>query len=325
MDKKKKVIFACVAVGAAAAAGYTLLAPRVLMDTALNREEPALMKNTTVLFSRTKHSGNVEKRVGDADRKLRARATEKVEIISHDGIPLTAHWDPCPDAKRIIVAMHGWRSSWCRDFGMISDFWRENGCSVLYAEQRGQNASGGEYIGFGIPERYDCLDWVRWVTARCGDQLPVYLSGLSMGAATVLMAADLDLPANVHGIMADCGYSSPEEIWKHVSADNLHLPYLLCRPAVNDICRKRFQVGASDVTALKALAKTKTPVLFIHGDADRFVPVEMTYENFKACAGPKRLLIVPGADHAMSYVTDRESYEKAVRDFWTDFDGKKVI
>lgn len=322
MNQRKKVILACAAAGATAAAAYTLLAPKVLMNAALDREEPAIIKNSTALFSHTKHSDDTVKRAGDADRELRKRTTERVEMISHDGIPLMAHWDPHPDAKRIIIAMHGWRSTWSRDFGMISGFWRENGCSILYAEQRGQNASGGDSIGFGILERYDCLDWIRWVTARCGDAVPIYLSGLSMGAATVLMASELDLPENVHGIIADCGYTSPEAIWKHVSTDNLHLPYVVCRPAVNSICRRRLRVGASDISTLNALAKATTPVLFIHGDADHFVPVEMTYENYRACASPKRLLIVPGADHAMSYVADRESYEKAVLDFWAAFDGR---
>lgn len=81
---------------------------------------------------------------------------------------------------------------------MVSDCWKRNRCSVLYAEQRGQGNSGGDFIGFGQIERYDCLDWIHWVSERCGTELPIYLCGVSMGATTVLMAAGLDLPENVH-------------------------------------------------------------------------------------------------------------------------------
>ena len=69
------------------------------------------------------------------------------------------------------------------------------------------------------------------------------------------------------------------------------------------------------------MRECKVPVLFIHGTDDRFVPIEMTYENYKACVSPKRLLVVPGAEHAMSYLIDKESYEKTVKEFWNDFDG----
>lgn len=255
-----------------------------------------------------------------ASEKLQNSGCEEVEIINQDGIHLIGHWHPCENPKRIIIAMHGWRSSWSRDFGIIADFWKDSGCSVLYAEQRGQGSSEGEYMGFGMLERYDCLEWIKWVNEHTGGNLPVYLGGASMGATTVLMAAGLELPENVHGIVADCGFTSPHAIWKHVVENNLHMPYGLYSPVANDLCKKKIHVGTKEYSAVDAMQKCKVPVLFIHGTDDQFVPVEMTYENYKACAAPKHLFVVPGADHGMSYYTDKVGYEKCLLDFFAAYD-----
>jgi fermentation-respiration switch protein FrsA (DUF1100 family) len=234
---------------------------------------------------------------------------------------LVGHWIPAVNAKRIIIAVHGWRASWYQTFGIVADSWAANDCSVLYIEQRAHDNSGGEYIGFGLTERFDCLDWVSWVNRSVGADLPIYLVGVSMGAATVLMASDLCLPENVHGIIADCGYTSPHAIWKHVANNNLHIAYGVRGVIASEILRHKIQVGSNDFSTTEALKNTRIPVLLIHGTGDHFVPVEMTYENYLACGGPRRLLIVPGADHGMSFFTDPERYTAAVLAFWKDFDS----
>ena len=86
------------------------------------------------------------------------------------------------------------------------------------------------------------------------------------------------------------------------------------------MCKKRIQIGTKDYSCTEALKESKVPVIFVHGTDDKFVPVEMTYENYKACTAQKRLLIVPGAEHRMSYLVNKEEYIKAVKEFWRDFD-----
>ena len=104
--------------------------------------------------------------IGEAEAALLAKNMEEVEITSRDGLQLVDHWYPCENAKCIIVAMHGWRSAWHKDFGMVADFWHNKGCSILFAEHRGQNNSGGGYMTFGYMERFDCLDWINRVNKR---------------------------------------------------------------------------------------------------------------------------------------------------------------
>lgn len=308
---------AAAGVGIAGAAQRSVI--RFLVNVALDRELPNYPKGSERRLSGTAIDPSLGERISLAAAELRNSGTEPVTITAADGTPLAGHWQPHGHPERVIIAMHGWRSSWDHDFGVISSFWRARGCSILYAEQRGQGSSGGDYMGFGLLERHDCLDWIRWALERAGG-LPIYLAGISMGASTVLMAAGLDLPPAVRGIMADSGFTSPAAIWKHVSEHNLGLHYGICGAAANALCKKKIQIGIDDSSCLQALARSHTPVLFVHGTDDHFVPIEMTYENYKACAAPRYLHVVPGAEHGMSYFHDRAGCEKAILDFWQLYD-----
>lgn len=263
------------------------------------------------------------KKVADAGKVLSARPHEVIRLQSRDGTLLVGHWMPVCKPKRVIIAMHGWRSAWDHDFGMIADFLQTNGCSVLYAEQRGQGGSGGAHMGFGLTERYDCLDWVDWVNRKFQNRLPVYLCGISMGASTVLMAGGLDLPPNVRGILADCGFTSAVGIWKHV-AKQAHLAYPVYGGTAGRLAKKRLCVAMDSDSCPQSLARCRVPVLFVHGTEDHFVPIAMTFENYQACAAPRRLFVVPGAEHGMSYLTDPQGYENAVKSFWEEFDRGNI-
>ena len=294
------------------------------VNVALNRKVPPHPVRAERRLTGSCVDANILSLVRDVGNKLAAHPHETVEIQSRDGTRLLGHWMPVPQPKRILIALHGWRSSWDNDFGMVADFFRNNQCSVLYAEQRGQGGSGGEYMSFGLTERYDCLDWVNWVNEKTDESLPVYLCGISMGASTVLMASGLALPENVRGILADCGYTSAMAIWKHIAKNHLHLSYQVCCGPASRLARKKISMAIDDASCPEALSKCRVPVLFIHGTDDRFVPVEMTYENYKACAAPKRLFVVPGAEHGMSYLIDPHGYEDTVKAFWADYDSKIV-
>lgn len=312
-------------VAAAAAVGAASYASaKYMMKVALDRQQPKFpyMEFAKQHISGQKSSTAVQNGIAALRERLETTPHDVVQIESYDGQRLVGHWFQNPNPKRILVAMHGWRSSWAGDFGLIADFWLKNGCSILFAEQRGQGRSGGAYMGFGMMERYDCLEWVKWINTHWGRLLPVYLAGISMGASTVLMASNLPLPDNVCGIMADCGFTSAHDIWKHVSQKNLHIPYPLQEGFANSFCRQKIHMGAKACSTVQCLKQTKVPVLFAHGTQDKFVPVEMTYANYRACGAPKRLMVVPGAGHGMSYYMEKARYEKEMLAFWEDFDKK---
>ena len=252
---KNTLIFtgAAAALGAAAAA-VSYAAMKSHVKIALDRDQPHIYEKQKARHSGAGGQQELFKGLSEAGERLKNSGCETVEITAQDGERLVGHLHRCENAKRLIIAMHGGRSSWTGDFGVISEFWHANNCSVLYAEQRGQGESGGDYMGFGLIERYDCLDWANWANENGFAGLPIYLCGISMGATTVLMAAGLDLPQNVHGIMADCGFTSPHAIWKHVAERNLHLSYSgLAAAIANDMCRKKIQIGAKDYSCADAL------------------------------------------------------------------------
>lgn len=320
VKKKTLLIGSGIGICVGVIGAFTHFLTNKLVKIALEREVPKNIEETKRQFAASRDMSDFFAELDRAGEKLKNSQTEEVEIESYDGVNLVGHWKPSDNPKRVIIAMHGWRSSWFQDFGTAADYWYDTDCSVLYAEQRGQNKSGGDYMGFGLLERYDCLEWIKWINETVGDDLPVYLFGVSMGASTVLMTSALDLPDNIKGIVADCGFTSPHAIWKYVAENNLHLPYSLYGIAADDMFKKRIKMGTKAYSTVDAMKKCKIPVLFIHGTDDHFVPVEMTYENYKACTAPKKLFVVPGADHGMSYYTDKKGYEKILSEFWEEYD-----
>lgn len=323
MDKKVGKILSTAGITAAAVAAASVtsyLTTKYLVRLALDRQKPRILEKAEDKVSRSVNTRDFIDLLERTGNELAEKSHMTVEMTARDGTLLIGHWFAKKNAERTVIAMHGWRSSWYKDFGMIADFLFDSNCNVLFAEQRGQNESGGDYMGFGLIERYDCLDWVNWLNEKCGDDLPIYLCGVSMGATTVLMATGLDLPPNVHGVIADCGFTSPYEIWKHVANNNLHISFGIRGAVADALCKKKINFRSKDYSTVKALEKCDVPVLFIHGTDDNFVPIRMTYDNYTACAAPKKLLVVPGADHGMSYYTDKQEYEDTIKKFWEKYD-----
>lgn len=326
MDKstKRLLIGVGIAAGAAVGVGISQALTHSMIGMAMDREEPTVMSMARTRLTGSPKVVKVVEAANENSRILQERETESVEIESFDGTRLVGHIRRAEKTRRYIIAMHGWRSTWSYDFGAIADFFYDNDCTVLYAEQRGQGGSDGEYMGFGMIERFDCLEWIKWLNEKEAAGKPLYLAGVSMGASTVLMTSGFEeLPDNVRGILADCGFTSAKAIWRHVAERNLRISYGRRQKTVDDLCRKRIDMDSDAYSTLDAMKTNKTPILFVHGSDDHFVPVEMTCENYGACNAPKRLLIVNNADHGMSYIVNKEGYEKAILDFWSEFDNDR--
>ena len=183
-------------------------------------------------------------------------------------------------------------------------------------DQRASGQSEGRVITFGIKERYDCLAWVDYALKRFGSDVELLLCGISMGAATVLMAAGMDLPPNVKGIIADCGYTSPREIICKVIRQ-IGLPAKIMYPFVKLGAKIYGRFDLEEASAVEAMERCRVPVFFAHGEPDDFVPCDMSRVNYEACTAPKKLFTVPGAGHGLSYIVAPEEYLKGVSEVWT--------
>ena len=248
-------------------------------------------------------------------RQMDETPYEAVTISARDGTKLAARYYHVRDGAPLQIQFHGYRGTALRDFCGGNKLARESGQNTLVVDQRAHGKSGGTTITFGIRERLDCLCWVEYASQRFGSDIPVFLSGVSMGAATVLMASELELPANVVGIIADCPSSSPEAIIRNVCQQDMHLPPVLVMPYLRLGARLFGHFDLREASAVQAVRNTNIPILLLHGEDDRFVPCEMSREIFDACTGEKTRITFPGAGHGLSYIVDTETYSEAVSRF----------
>ena len=251
-------------------------------------------------------------------KEVRALPHRDVAIQSHDGLKLVGKYYEYAPGAPLELMFHGYRGNAERDLcgGVQRAF--TLGHSALIVDQRASCRSDGNIISFGVHEHKDCLAWLDFAIQTFGPDVKIILTGISMGATTVLLAASRDLPENVIGVLADCGYTSAKEIIS-VVIRQMHLPPKLAYPFVKLGARLfgGFDLDAADVP--KALANCKVPAIFFHGEADDFVPCYMSKANFDACPSRKMLVTIPGAGHGLSYVIDPDTYLQAMREFFAPY------
>lgn len=239
-----------------------------------------------------------------------------VYITSDDGLRLHAYLFVNPgDENRFAVVCHGFSSEGKHMKASAKAFF-DRGYSVLVPDARAHGQSEGKVRGMGWPERRDMIGWLTYVNDNYKDTESIVLYGVSMGASTVVMTSgEPDLPLNVKAVIEDCGYSS---VWDEFSLQMKNMFHLPTFPLL-DICsatvRIRGGYGFKEASAVAQLKNCKVPTLFIHGDADEFVPFAMLDILYDAAPCEKEKVVIEGAGHAMSSGTDPDKYWSAVDSF----------
>ena len=252
--------------------------------------------------------------IQNSDRWLKTHHAQDVFMESHDGYRLHGYWVPVSDPKGTVLLAHGYRSTMLVDFGLIFEVYHKLGFNLLLPEQRCHGQSGGRFITFGVKESADMQDWIAFHNHNYGSWQMI-ISGLSMGASTMLYLADLKLPENVKGIIVDCGFTSPAAILSKVFTSVTHLPAIPSIWAADLFARIFAGFSLYEKDSRKSLAKSKLPVLMIHGLADDFVPASMTQEAYDACTSEKEIYLVEGAGHGISYLREPDRYQNLVKAF----------
>ena len=254
------------------------------------------------------------------------REAEDIFLPSHDGLRLHGQLLQQPGAKGTILLFHGYRSSWIADFSIVLPYYYSLGYNLLAVDERAHGQSEGAYITFGVHESRDAATWAQYAAMHFGPEHPLFLGGLSMGATTVLLASALALPPSVRGVIADCGFSSPEAIMRSVL--HAHVKWLPAGPLLGlmDVCTRAFAgFSIKEASTLDAVSKTNRPILFIHGTADTFVPCSMSQAAYDTCASEKQLVLVDGAKHGYSYLVDRPRVQAALADFLDKYTSQEAI
>lgn len=274
-----------------------------------------------IAFSRTKKPNNKmidsfivnKEEINELVEKLKKIEYEEVYVTSHDGLKLYGRYYHVKDGAPISIGFHGYRGSAFRDFSGGALMVMENGHNLLLIDQRATGKSEGKTITFGIKEKYDCLSWVNYCINRFGEDVKIFLRGISMGSATVLMASGLDLPKNVIGISADCPYSTPKAIIKKVVKDMKFPSFAYIFITIGAKVFGHFNIN--DEGAVEAVKRSKIPVILLHGEDDGFVPCYMSKEIYESYNGEKRLFTFSKANHGNSYFVDNERYVKEIIGF----------
>ena len=247
-------------------------------------------------------------------KKTNAMKREEVWITSFDGLRLYGKYYEYAPGAPLELMFHGYRGSAERDLcgGVQRCFDLQR--NVLIVDQRASAHSDGNVITFGIYEHRDCLAWLDYAVKRFGPEQKIILTGISMGASTVLLCAQYDLPENVVCILGDCGFTSAKAIIMEVIR-GMKLPPRLAYPFVKLGARLFGRFDPDETSALEAVKKAKVPIIFIHGAADDFVPAWMSQQMYDACPATKKLVLVPGAGHGAAFLLGREQYFRELRAF----------
>lgn len=245
--------------------------------------------------------------------QLNAVTYEEVKITSHDGLRLRGRYYHQRDGAPLAICFHGYRGTPTRDFSGGSRVLAKLGYNMLLVEERAHCASEGHTISFGVNERKDCLAWVFHFHYRF-PETEMLLVGVSMGAATVLMASALPLPDCVKGIIADCPFTEPLEIIKKTGKD-MHIPPFVTAVMAPVAARVFGRFHLKGASALKAVQEAKVPILLIHGEDDTFVPCTMSFQLHANAPELSELHTFPGANHGVSYVQDPTRYAQLTAEF----------
>ena len=249
-------------------------------------------------------------------KEIRAMERRDATITSFDGLTLRGKYYEYKKGAPTEILFHGYRGTAERDLcgGVHRCF--AIGHNALIVDQRAAGSSEGHVITFGAKESRDCLAWIDFVLNHIDKDARIILTGISMGAATVMTAASEALPENVIGVLADCGYTSTKAIIKKVIRD-MQLPDRLLYPLVRLGARLFGGFDPDASSPIESMKKCRLPVIFFHGDTDDFVPCSMSEENHAACAAEKKqLVIIPGAGHGLCFPADQDAYLRALSGFF---------
>lgn len=224
------------------------------------------------------------------------------ETVSFDGLKLSARYYDNKSDKTILL-FHGYRSSAKHDFSCAVKMYFENGFNILLVDQRSHGKSEGKLITFGVKESRDVVTWTEYINAKFSPK-EIVISGISMGATTVMLSLKYDLPSNVKCVVADCGFTSPVDIIKLVAKRNFKINASFFIPILDFMCKLFGKFSIQNVSTIDAVKNSKIPVLLIHGKSDDFVPCEMSEQTHNASKNNTKIVLVEGAGHGISFLVD---------------------
>lgn len=237
-------------------------------------------------------------------------------ITANDGAKLHAYYIAAnlPTVKTAVI-VHGYTDNAIRMFMIGYLYNHDLNYNILLPDLRNTGESGGDYIQMGWKDRLDVMQWMNVANQIYGDSTQMVVHGISMGAATTMMVSGMHQPEFVKCFVEDCGYTSVWDEFSYQLKEDFDLPEFPLMYTTSLLCQLKHGWDFKEASALKQVARCDLPMLFIHGDADTYVPTWMVYKLYEAKPEPKELWIVPKASHAKSYKDNTKEYVAKIREF----------
>lgn len=254
---------------------------------------------------------------GDWTKWVDDQNFETLTLTSRDGLQLSGYYLQAEKpTNKLVILTHGYLGH-AKQMGLFGIFYyQELGYNIFMPDARGHGKSEGNYYGFGWPDRLDLIDWTDLLVDELGADTEVIYHGLSMGAATVLMASgESELPSEVKAIVADSPYGSVYQLFAYQMKRMFHLPAFPLLDSTSLVTKARAGYLFREASALKEVQRTDIPILYIHGKADTFVPVKNAIELYEKTSSSTELFLVDEANHGESYAKAPEAYKKKVQQF----------
>jgi len=314
----KKITPIKIALGTAAVLG---IAGDIACDYAIKRPD-ANKKTKPVISEVYKKRAELRKR---NNQHLYDSNPEDLSLKSVQGLEMKAWFVPVEGSKRFVICVHGYRCNGPDEFSHMLPFYHDTmGYNYLLPDLTGHGRSEGNYACFGATDAKNILLWVDYLINRFGEDIEIILHGVSMGAATVMNCNEMSPPDQVKLIIEDCGFINATDEMNNTLKDMIGFG---CKPLVylgSLFSKVKAGYFFSESDSLGNMPRAKNPVLFIHGEEDKFVPFKYGKMLYKACPTEKDFLWVPNTVHAFSYYNAKDEYEQKVKDFIKKHMDEKV-
>lgn len=258
-----------------------------------------------------------DENLNDAQKWLEEKSNYSDKYIeSYDKLQLHSYV-VTQNSNKWAIVVHGYGGSG-KLMSDKSKYFYDMGYNVLIPDLRGHGKSEGDYIGMGWKDRLDIISWINFIIKE-NPNAEIVLHGTSMGAATVLMTSGENLPSNVKAIVADCAYTSAWDEFSYQLETYLKVPSSYILNVTNMVTKLKAGYSLKEASALECVKKATVPILFIHGDKDKFVPYSMMDKLYDATSSPKEKLTIDGGEHANSDLVSPFLYWLTVEDFLNQY------
>lgn len=258
-----------------------------------------------------------DKNLNDAQKWLEEKSNYSDKYIeSYDKLQLHSYV-VTQNSNKWAIVVHGYGGSG-KLMSDKSKYFYDMGYNVLIPDLRGHGKSEGDYIGMGWKDRLDIISWINFIIKE-NPNAEIVLHGTSMGAATVLMTSGENLPSNVKAIVADCAYTSAWDEFSYQLETYLKVPSYYILNVTNMVTKLKAGYSLKEASALECVKKATVPILYIHGDKDKFVPYSMMDKLYDATSSPKEKLTIDGGEHANSDLVSPFLYWLTVEDFLNQY------